>query len=428
MHFRILSAIFLLGSSLSSLWAGDWPHWRGPTRDDRVSENSGWDGKGWNPRKVWQVNVGEGATSPLVVGDSVYTMGWRGGRDHLVCLDANSGKQLWSQSYPSPRYARHARGDQGYYAGVTSTPEYDRTTGYLYSLGTDGDLRCWDVNENGKLIWTVNLYDRYQVAVRPQVNRSGHRDYGYTSSPLVHADTLIVEVGAKAGTLIGFDKRTGKELWKSQHASPAGHNGGPVPITVEGVPCVAVHHHDGLLIARLDQGNEGKTVATYPWRTEFANNIATLAVKDDHVLLTSAYNHYKVAKLKITLQGAERIWIKEHASKVCTPIVHKGCVYWAWRTLVCLDYETGELQWEAKGFADPGSCIVTADDRLLIWSGQGVLTLAETAERSPTKYERLAEMRVLGSTHAWPHVVLADGRIYCKDRKGELVCLSLKKE
>ena len=418
-------AILILAIAPVIGFAADWPSWRGPGRNDRVAATSGWNGNTWAPRVAWRTNVGEGCTSPLLVGDRVYTLGWRDGRDQLVSLNLADGKVVWSQSYPAPRYGRFAAGDQSIYSGVTSTPEFDPDTGFLYSIGTDGDLRCWDTRQQGKPVWNLNLYEKYQVAQRPRVGRSPIRDYGYTSSPLVHEGTLIVEVGAKAGTLIGFDKRTGRQLWASEHASPAGHNGGPVPIIVEKVPCVAVQNLDGLLVARLDKGNEGKTVATHPWRTEFANNIASPAVEGNSIVVTSAYNFNKIARLRITLRGAEVVWQKSFASKVCSPVIHKGRVYWAWLKLTCLDFETGELVWDAPGFSDPGSCIATSDDRLLLYSGQGKLTLAETAERSPGKFQRLAELKVLSQTNAWPHVVLAQGRILCKDAAGELVCLTI---
>ncbi len=249
-----------------SCCAADWPHWRGPARNDVVTETSGWNGDAWPRGELWSADVGEGSTSPLVVAGRVYTMGWRGDHDHVVCLDANSGKTLWSRQYPCPQYGRQAMGDQGIYSGPSSTPEFDADTGLLYTLSTDGDLHCWSTRQQGALVWSTNLYDSFRIPRRPKVGRSGWRDYGYTSSPLVWKEWLIVEVGAvDEGNLVAFDKLTGARRWTSESRSPAGHNGGPVPIRVEGVPCVAVHNHDGLLVARLDPGHAGQTVATHPW-------------------------------------------------------------------------------------------------------------------------------------------------------------------
>jgi len=238
--------------------------------------------------------------------------------------------------------------------------------------------------------------------MRPRVERSGRRDYGYTSSPLVHGETLIVEVGADdrrgGGSLVGFDKRTGKPLWASEAKDAAGHNGGPVPISVQGVPCVAVLNHAGLLVARLDAGREGRTVARYPWVTHFANNIASPTVQGDSVLITSGYNHQRISRLKITLKGAERVWEADLHSKVCSPVVYNGHVYWAWQNLYCLDWQTGKVRWQYPGrLSDPGSCIVTGDGRLIVWAGTGRLLLAETADRAPLEPKILAERESLAT-------------------------------
>jgi len=409
--------------------AEDWSHWRGGNRNDVVSETSGWEeggfSKGWPLAVSWTLKAGEGSSSPLVIGERVYTLGWEKGRDHLRCWNVVDGTELWSVSYECPRYGRLATGDQGLYSGPSSTPEFDEATGLLYTLSTDGDLRCWDTKLEGKEVWALNLYESFDVPRRPKVGRSGLRDYGYTSSPLVHHDWLIVEVGAKEGCLAAFEKQTGKTIWLSDDKSPAGHNGGPTPITVEGVPCVALHNHNGLLVTRLDAGHEGETVATFPWITTFANNIATATVHENSVLMTSAYNQYKISRLEISLQGAKEVWTQELASKVCSPVVYKGNVYWAWTKVFCLDYASGKLQWQGGKVGDQGSVIATADDRLLIWANRGDLTLVETAQRSPEAYKQLAAQRVLSSSDAWPHLVLANGRLLCKDRKGTVNCLQL---
>jgi len=420
----VSSVILSLGSSRGD----DWPHWRGLSRDDHVRESSGWTPNGWSSlRPAWKKNVGEGSSSPIIVGDRLFVMGWRNQQDSVLCLDASTGQEIWSVSQKSPRYGRQATGDEGLYSGPTSTPEYDEATGWLYTLSCDGQLNCWDTKQRGRKLWSVNLYDSYQIGRRPRVGRSGHRDYGYTTAPLIHGDWVIVEVGAKEGTLIAFDKTTGKQVWTSQAKSPAGHAGGLVPMQVEGVPCLAVMTFQGLLVARLDAKHAGQTVAEYEWITDFANNIATPAVFKSFVLITSGYNHDAICKLEITLRGARKIWQQPYSSKVCSPIIHKGHVYWAWQQLHCLDFETGQQKWEGGSFSDPGSCIVTADDRLIVWGGRGRLALVETAGRSPTNYKELAAVDKVFSTDVWPHVALADGRLFCKDRDGNLACFEVNR-
>ena len=297
------------------------------------------------------------------------------------------GRERWRQEYPSPRYGRLAEGDQGLYSGATSTPEFDAQTGFLITLGIDGDLRAWNTQGDGQLVWKRQLYEEFDVPKRPRVGRSGHRDYGFTSSPLVLGDWVIVEVGATTGNLIALDRRTGETRWQSQNKSPAGHNGGPVPITVEGVACVAIHTFDGLHVARLDRGREGETVATYPWKTDFANNIASLTVAGDSVLMTSHYNQERTARLKVSLRGASVLWEAKVASKVCSPVVLGEHVYFAWEQVHCLDFATGKLLWRGERTGDPGSCLGTSDGRLIVWCGSGKLLLVDSAARSPAALE-----------------------------------------
>ena len=133
-----------------------------------------------------------------------------------------------------------------------------------------------------------------------------------------------------------------------------------------------------------------------------------------------------ICPFTITLKGARKVWEQDEASKVCSPIIHDGHVYWAWRTLTCLDFETGAVRWKGGNFGDPGSCVVTSDDRIVVWGKRGDLALAETAKRSPTKYRQLAEKKGVFRRDAWPHVVLANRHLYCKDRDGNLACFKLE--
>ncbi len=416
----VLVAIVLLGA--------DWPHWRGPNRNDVTDEPSGWSEKHWLSEKPsWTANVGKGASSPLIIGDRVYGLGHDNGRDIVFCLRAADGKELWTVRYRAPEYGRFHNGDEGLYSGPSSTPEFDMETKLLYTLGPDGDLNCWDTTAEGKKVWSINLYDQYKVKQRPRLTRAPMRDYGYTSSPLVRGKLLLVEVGSKHGSLIAFDKKTGKQAWASELTDEAGHNAGPVPITVEGVSCVALLTQRNLAVIRLDAGKEGKTVAKYPWVTDFANNVASPAVKDNFVLITSAYNQNAICKLKITLQGAEKVWQRPYPSKVCTPVIHDGHVYFAWQRVQCLDWATGERIWQGGGFGDPGSCIITGDNRLLVYGHNGKLALVKTARRSPKAYTELTARERIFKASAWPHVALADGRVYCRDREGNLACFEIGK-
>ena len=406
--------------------AGDWPHWRGPQRNDIIQETSGWEAGFWKQEEAaWEAEVGEGGTSPLVVGNHLYTMGWEGNEDHVRCLDATTGKPCWSVSYKCPQHARFAVGDEDAYSGPTSTPEYDAATAYLYTLSCDGDLNCWDTQSAGKRIWGMNLYDRFHSGQRPasKLEPDDLRDYGYTSAPYVQSDWAIIEVGSKEGSVMAFDTRSGERRWASEYCGPAGHTGGLVPMSVEGIPCLAVLTFNDLLVFRLDGKNAGKTVATYPWKSAWGNNVLTPSAQDNCVLISSRHTHNSVCKVKVTLHGATRLWEQPYSSYVGSPVTDGDCVYMAGERLLCLDWETGKMVWGGGSYGYGGECIVTKDNKLIVWSNLGSATLVAGARESAQQYRQLARIhRVIGSSDAWPLPSFANGRLYCKDRLGKLKC------
>jgi outer membrane protein assembly factor BamB len=424
---RICRFIIILSTYLSATGqCDDWPHWRGLNHNGRVDESSHFFGEKWPPADAaWSINVNAGGSGPIVVGDRLYTMGWKADQDHVYCIDASTGREIWQQTYDCPRYGRHSDGDKGLYSGPSSCPSFDTKTGYLYTLSADGDLNCWDARNGGKRVWRVNFYDTYQVKQRPKVGRRLLRDYGYTTAPLLSGDAVIAEVGDDEGNLMAFSKKTGKRLWTSESKDPAGHTGGIVPISVDGLPCVAVLTIRNLLVARLDKGHEGETLAEFPWVTDFANSIATPAVRKNSIVITSEYNQYAITRIDITRAGAKQVWKQPYASGVCSPVIYGDHVYWCWRGVYCLNFETGKPIWRGGRFNDTASCIATSDGRLIIWAGRGELALVETADRSPDKYTELARTPATFESDVWPHVVLSGGRLFCKDRNGNMKCFVL---
>ena len=422
-----LCIVAVLGLVLSTpINAEDWPFWRGANHNDVSGEDSRWDQQGWPPKDAsWEAKVGEGASAPVVADGKLFTLGWADETDTVVCFDAASGERLWKQSYPCPQYGRRSEGDKGLYSGPSASPAYDRETGLLYTLSTDGDLNCWDAKQNGQRVWHVNFYDAFDVPQRPLVGDRRLRDYGYTSSPLIHGDWLIAEVGDDEGSLIGFDKRSGKRVWSSKSKDPAGHTGGLVPMTVDGIPCVVALTIRNLLVVRLDDGHVGETLAEFPWVTDFANSIATPTVSGSSVVITSEYNQYSICRIDVSRDGAKLAWKEPYASGVCSPVIHKEHIYWCWRGVYCLDFATGRPLWRGGVFGDTASCLVTSDDRLIVWADRGELVLTETATRSPKQYTELARRRGIFESDVWLHIVLSDGRLFCKDRNGNIKCFKL---
>src|SRR5262249_39025157 len=100
--------------------SADWPQRRGPKPDGGdhgVTVPAKW------PRTLkeeWQVPVGEGVASPVVVGDKVFVFTRQKEEEVVWCLDLAGGKEIWrSESYPAP-YKRGAE-ERNFSIGPRST-------------------------------------------------------------------------------------------------------------------------------------------------------------------------------------------------------------------------------------------------------------------------------------------------------------------
>jgi outer membrane protein assembly factor BamB len=363
----------------------------------------------------------------------LYTMGWHGpggggpkrmGRDTVWCLDARTGREVWKEAYPCRYQARLSTGDEGQYGGPSSTPTFDAATGRLFSLSVDGHLVCWDGRKGGPPVWAFNLHEKYTIRQRPAVTDRGPRDYGCTGSPLVLGDLLIVEVGAREGCVVAFDKATGRERWRSRYTGFAGHTAGPVPVTLSGAACLATLALTEVVVMRTDPGHEGETVATAPWGTDFANGIATPAACRGGILATSNYNISRTALLMPAAGGRmEDAWRVRDHSGVGSPVVTADRIFFADGTLKCLDAATGKRLWSGGKFYH-GSCVATGDGKILAF-GAGRLALLDARADA---YRELAAVENLFSATCYPHVALAGGLIAVKDMDGNVKVLSVRPE
>ncbi|MCW5557205.1 MAG: alcohol dehydrogenase, partial [Verrucomicrobiae bacterium] len=87
--------------------------------------------------------------------------------------------------------------------------------------------------------------------------------------------------------------------------------------------------------------------------------------------------------------------------------------------LKCVEAATGTEKWSHAGFGSGG--VIIADSRLIALSGTGELM---TAPASPEQFEPVSRAQVLGGK-CWTAPVLANGRVYCRNSRGDTVCVEL---
>jgi outer membrane protein assembly factor BamB len=401
----------LLLTALLAAAGADWPQFLGPARKGSSPEKGlldGWPDKG--PPVVWEREVGEGFSGPVVAGGRL-VLHHRLGDDEIVeCLDAATGKEVWKYKTPTNYEDPLHKGN-----GPRSTPAI--ASGRVYTLGPAGLLLCLRM-EDGQKVWQRALLEDF--AVPPSF-------FGVGTSPLVGGKLVLVNVGGRDAGIVAFDKDTGKEVWKAtgQGASYAS----PVAATIDGVRHVLFFTREGLV--SVDPAT-GDVRFSKRWRARInaSVNAASPVVFDGHVFLTACYNTGAVL-LRVHKDGVEEVWSNDDSISCHfnTPIYLDGYLYGfhgredlpnEGGQLRCVEAKTGKVKWEADG-RGVGSLLL-ADGRLIALKEGGELILVRP---EADKYHELARAAVLGNP-CRAHPALADGRLYARDGR-KLVCWNLKK-
>ncbi|QDU79848.1 outer membrane biogenesis protein BamB [Polystyrenella longa] len=138
-----------------SVSEGDWPHFRGDDWDGTVLDfglDPDWDAN--PPQLLWKHPVGMGWSSFAVVGDYVFTQEQRGTsekpEESVVCYDLQTGDQRWV--YADPVWFSETLGSDG----PRATPTFFDSK--IYALGATGILNCLDAS-TGKLIWSRDILE-----------------------------------------------------------------------------------------------------------------------------------------------------------------------------------------------------------------------------------------------------------------------------
>ncbi len=243
----------------------DWPHWRGPD-DNGVSRETEWNFDHWPEDGLpvlWQQSIGVGFSSISVAKERAYSMGYANGKDTVWCFDAIDGKEKWHFSYEAKLV------DNLHEGGPAATPTVEGNR--VYTVSKEGLLLCLSADE-GQELWRAEFQKRFDVKMP---------DWGFSCSPLILDDLLIVDAGCTAA----FDKLTGAVRWKTEKFKPG--YGSAVSFTHDGQRLIAVLNNEYLLVVRADDGSE---VDKFPWVTDYATSSTTPIVDGDTIFISTGYN------------------------------------------------------------------------------------------------------------------------------------------
>ncbi len=392
----------------------DWPTWRGANRDG-ISPDTGllksWPKDG--PELLWTYeNAGKGYSAPAIVGGRFYTLGARDGEAMIICLDAESGEEIWAVSLgedPEKGY------NTGWGAGPRSAPSV--SDGMVYALGMTGDLVCVSA-EDGKKVWSKNLLDDFDGKTP---------SWGYSESPLVDGDKILVTPGGKrGGAIVALDKKTGKTIWHAEELTEKDKDNaqyaGIIPIDVNGGRQYVQLFMNSLVGVSAE---DGKLLWRSEWEPGRTAVIPTPIYRDGHVYITSGYG----AGSKLVKIGpentAEDVWDNKEMKNHHGGVVLVGDHVYGFSDgagLICQDFKTGEMVWNEKGRSLTKGAVHAADGMLYCFDeNEGIMTLAEASprgfeEKGSFKLPRETELREGTKGKIWAHPVVLHGKLYLRDQ------------
>jgi outer membrane protein assembly factor BamB len=401
-----LPLIFLAASLLPGFThAQDWPRYLGPDGSGKVDGTLRTDWKTNKPKELWRKDLGKGCSSFAIAGEKVLVMGNKDNQDIVWCLDAKTGKEIWTHKYAEKLDPKL------YDGGPNATPTIDGDV--VYTLSKTGNLFCLSMAD-GKPKW----HKHYQSDLGGKAP-----SWGYSASPIVKGDMLYCLPCAPDGGLFALNKSTGEVIWKSGDSTKPGY-AAPVFFKHKGSEVVAAFHGRELVTYSLE--GKGKPVFDFGWRTSYDINASNPQYHDGAMFLASGYG---MGYVVIDVSGSEpKILHKQEDTRMIfqNSILLDGDIVGVFgdknidAELIRMDLKSGKVHWREKMPGTRGSSLMVGN-QMIILSETGDIICGEPGKTGWTEHGRVKGL----SSVSWAPVAFAHGRIFARSNKGDAVCFDV---
>jgi outer membrane protein assembly factor BamB len=422
-------ALLVLAGVVATVFAEDWPQWRGPRRDGVWSEQ-GVVAKFAGPQlKIrWRVPIANGYSGPTVAAGRVYVtdrVTEPKEQERVHCFDARTGRRIWSHAYDCD-YA-----ELSYPDGPRASVTIDQ--GRAYALGAVGHLHCFDT-ATGSVLWRKDLNREYRIRMPV---------WGIAAAPLIEGDLVIVEIGGSDNAcLVAFDKKSGVERWRA--LGDRANYSSPIVIQQAGKRVLVCWTGDRVV------GLDPRTGALY-WEYPFAARemplgIATPILDGERLFLCGFYDGSLMLRVPRDRLAVEKIWQRRGQNErntaalhsiISTPLLLGDAIYGvdSYGELRCLDARTGDRLWENQTAVPRGRWatihFVRNGDRIWMFNERGQLLITRLSRKGFEEISRTQLIRpTLGQLPqregvCWSHPAFANRHVFARNDE-ELVCASLE--
>jgi outer membrane protein assembly factor BamB len=426
----IVAASFVV-SIVSAAAAANWPQWRGPDGSGISTEKNL--PAEWGPKKniKWKTAIeGRGHSSPIVWENKIFVTtavegdvvpGAKAARHLLdnkdfvhpdsvgankkhtfkvIALNRDSGKILWeSVAWEGTPYDdRHRKSSY-----AASTPATDGNLVYAY-FGSEG-LYAYDFN--GKLAW------------KAQLGKLANLGMGTGTSPILFENLVIVQAdedNGEASFIVAFDKKTGKEVWKTPRKVQISWS---TPLLVRTSKRAELIASGTESIIAYDPAT-GKELWTH--KGVESNAIPSPVANNEMVYLVAGFPAKIAMAIRLggsgDLTGTQNVpWqYAKGTAYVPSPILYGDYLYLTTDRgiLTCIDAKTGAVKYEGGRIPIPATFTaspVAFDGKILLTSEDGDTFLVKAGP----KHEIIGTNSIGEPVYASP--AIADGRIYIRGEK-----------
>jgi outer membrane protein assembly factor BamB len=379
------------------------------------------------PQEIWRREIGAGWSAFAVVGNYAVTQEQRGEFELVTCYRVDTGEPVWSHSDKArfdPESAQGALGD----IGPRATPTIHE--GKVFTQGGTGIVNCLDAR-TGRVLWSHDTPKEFGATVTvwgksgsphvvdDMVVISVGAPEGVWETPETPVATDNYD-----SSLVAFDIATGDVRWAAgkRQASYAS----PVLATLAGERQIIVVNQRWVTGHRA---SDGTVLWEHPWVSETDSDASCsqpVPIDDHRLFLSKGYSVGGACLLSIERDAAGNLSAKPvwdplvkpvMKTKFCNVVLRDGFVYGLHDVLLrCIALETGDVQWTKRRRPAFGhGQIMLVGDHLLVLSETGELALVEA---SPKEYRELASMQVLSEENitwnnpafASPYVLVRNAR------------------
>jgi outer membrane protein assembly factor BamB len=326
--------------------------------------------------------------------------------DTVFAFEATTGRPRWKHSYSEPVNPKMYEG------GPNATPTFHGRCVFVASRS--GKVFSFNAAD-GRVVWSNSL---------AQVVGLTNQSWGISGSPAVVGSNILVNAGS---AVVALDAASGQVQWTSAKETKGEYSFTTPMLTRVGERQLLLAHMQKSLFALSPEN--GRVLWQHAFGTGYETHSSDPVFTPAGIFLSSGDDGGEL--ISFDSSEARRIWKNKNlATFTGTAVLLGNHLYGVdaagyakgKQELRCVEVATGSIKWALPGFGQDSW--IASGHRLIVLSDRGELIVVHA---NPERGQVLARSQVLGGK-CWTQPTLANGLLYCRNAKGQAVCLDLRPE